>query len=108
MIHSPTELAADLKRYYEVVNQVYPVKGMFLFGSYARETMHKDSDIDVAVVVDRIPGQTKIDIGAKLFSLAAKVNVDIEPKCIFWDEYIDPPQASILQEIISTGKEIVG
>jgi hypothetical protein len=35
------------------------------------------------------------------------VDPAIEPKCIFWDEYENHDEASILFEIIDTGVEIV-
>lgn len=108
MVERSNELASTLKQFYNSVNQLYPVKKMLLYGSYAKGTMHKDSDIDVAVIVDRIPGKNRIDITSSLFTIARHVNYEIEPKCIFWDEYLNPPQASILSEIIRTGKEIEG
>jgi hypothetical protein len=34
------------------------------------------------------------------------VDANIEPKCIFWDEYQHYEKASILAEIIKTGIEV--
>jgi len=106
MILEEDELAITLKKYYESVSQVYAVKKMILFGSYAKGTTRKDSDIDVGVVIERIPGKSRIEIMTNLFSLVRNINVDIEPYLIYWDEYLNPPHASILSEIISTSKEI--
>ena len=106
MVETTTELNNTLTRFYESVRKIYPVRKMLLYGSYAKGTTHKDSDIDVAVVVDRVAGKTRIDITENLFFLARKINYDIEPKCIFWDEFMNPEPASILAEILKTSKEI--
>jgi len=43
-----------VKNYAEVVKKAFPVKKIILYGSYAKETAGKDSDIDVTVVFDSI------------------------------------------------------
>ncbi len=93
--------------FYELVREKYPVKGMFLFGSYAKGKPHKDSDIDVGVIIDAKNHNDRITITAKLFHEASKIDTLIEPKCIFWDEYKKHDKASILAEIIRTGIKIV-
>ena len=40
-----------INRYAELVKKTLPVDMIILYGSYARGTEHKDSDIDIAVVV---------------------------------------------------------
>ncbi len=107
MVEGAIELNKTLARFYESIREVYPIRKMLLYGSYAKGTTHKDSDIDVAVIVDRIAGKSRIDITENLFSLASTINNDIEPKCIFWDEFMNPDPASILAEIIKTSREIV-
>lgn len=47
---------------------------IFLYGSYGKG----DSDIDIAVVVDQIPGDY-LDTMAKLWKLTRNVDQDIEP-----------------------------
>jgi len=95
-----------LSEYYESVKGQFPLRKMLLFGSHAKGLANEDSDIDIAVIVDRIPGMNRIEITTRLFLLAAKLNTDIEPKCIFWDEYLNPEPATILSEILRTAKEI--
>jgi len=41
-------------RFYQVARQLFPIKKMLLYGSHAEGTATKDSDIDVAVVVDQM------------------------------------------------------
>jgi predicted nucleotidyltransferase len=93
-------------RFYQVAKQLFPIKKMLLYGSHARGTATEDSDIDVAVVVDDTDHSRRIEITASLFHAAFDIDATIEPKCIFWDEYVNPEKASILSEIIDKSIEI--
>jgi len=93
-------------RFYQSVRQLFPIKKVLLYGSYAKGRATEHSDIDIAVVVDEADHSKRIEITAGLFHAAFGVDAAIEPKCIFWDEYKDHDKASILSEIISTGIEI--
>lgn len=79
---------------------------MLLFGSYAKGTFHKDSDIDVAVVVDIADHSRRTDITSALLHYAWQIDSRIEPKTIFWDEYQNHETASILAEIVRTSIEL--
>lgn len=93
-------------RFYQSARQLFPIKKMLLYGSHARGTATKDSDIDVAVVVDETDHSRRIEITARLFHAAFNIDAAIEPKCIFWDEYVNHDKASILSEIIDKSIEI--
>ncbi len=93
-------------RFYRSARQLLPIKKVLLYGSHARGMANKNSDIDVAVVVDETDHSRRIEITARLFHVAYDVDATIEPKCIFWDEYLNPDKASILSEIISKAVEI--
>ena len=93
-------------RFYQAAKQLFPIKKMLLYGSHANGTATEDSDIDVAVVVDQPDHSKRIEITARLFHAAFDIDAAIEPKCIFWDEYVNPEKASILSEIISKSIEI--
>ena len=93
-------------RFYQAAKQLFPIKKMLLYGSYANGTATEDSDIDVAVVVDQPDHSKRVEITARLFHSAFDIDAAIEPKCIFWDEYQHPDKASILSEIISKAIEI--
>ena len=92
--------------FYGAVKPLFPVKKVLLYGSHAKGQATQDSDIDVAVVVDEADHSRRIEITARLFHVAFGVDPAIEPKCIFWDEYNEHDEASILSEIIRTGVEI--
>ncbi len=77
-------------------------KKVILFGSYARNTPHEWSDIDLALVSDDFTGSRWDDRGK--ISPADIKFVDIEPH-IFNSTYFEEGDPFI-EEIIKTGKEI--
>lgn len=50
------EAINKLKKYKKLLSNHMKFKEMILFGSYAKGTAHKDSDLDVAIVVDELKG----------------------------------------------------
>ena len=107
MVQEQAVILNKLSRFHDSARQLFPIKKMFLYSSYAKGIATENSDIDVAVVIDETDHSKRFDITAKLFHAASDIDVTIEPKCIFWDEYERPDEASILSEIISTGIELV-
>ena len=102
------EIENKIADYYKVVAKKYPVKKILLFGSYAYGKPNKDSDIDIAVVLDLPLKSDRIQITADLFHFTRSVDVLLEPKCIFYKEYLSPAKGSILEFIVSNAKTIVG
>ncbi|MBU1752926.1 nucleotidyltransferase domain-containing protein [bacterium] len=90
-------------RFYEIIKRLYPVKKIILYGSYAKDTTTKESDIDVGVVIDLPDDTNTIKITSRLFHYASNIDVSIEPLCILWSEYQNCEKGSILSEIIKTG-----
>lgn len=66
------------KEYAAVVRESINTEAIILYGSQANGTSHEHSDIDIAVIVDEIPGDY-LDTAALLWRLSRKVNMDIEP-----------------------------
>jgi predicted nucleotidyltransferase len=90
--------AIDLaRRYSELVIRHLPVKQVYLFGSYAREAAGPDSDIDIAVIVERLDVDY-LDEQARLFRLRRSVDLRIEPVLIE-----DGDRSGILKSIRDTG-----
>lgn len=106
MDQGPPIIREKVLRFYESAKQLFPIRKMLLYGSYAKGTATEDSDIDVAVVVDQTDHSKRVEITARLFHAAFDIDAAIEPKCIFWDEYQNPDKASILSEIIINSIEI--
>lgn len=100
------EVKESVRRFGEYISKELPVKKVLLYGSYAKDSPRADSDIDVAVFVDYPDHEHRLEIATKLFHLAGDIDVDIEPKCFFWDEYQNCIQGSILSEVLSTAIEM--
>jgi predicted nucleotidyltransferase len=66
------------KCYAEKVRQFMPVRMVVLYGSHVSGTSHKDSDIDIAVIVDEFQGDY-LKASADLFDLVRGINTRIEP-----------------------------
>ena len=66
------------REYADAVRQIMDTDAIFLYGSHTRGTATKDSDIDIAVVVDRIPDDYLGTVTA-LWTLTRTVSLEIEP-----------------------------
>ena len=51
----------------------------FLFGSFAKNKQHRDSDIDIAIVIKNLKDAAKFDLQVKLMMLASQFDSRIEP-----------------------------
>jgi predicted nucleotidyltransferase len=91
-----------VKQYSDLVRTYFPVQKIILFGSYAKGTAGEYSDIDVAVVVDKIDGDL-LESKAKLFNLTHDIDVSIEP-ILFESDTADP--SGFFAEIQKTGEVI--
>ena len=77
------------------------IEAVYLFGSYAKGTANKDSDIDVALVVNHFEGDF-FDVIPPIWRLIEKVDFRIEPHVIARDT----DYAGFLDEIQHTGIRI--
>lgn len=94
-----------VKTYKSLVKQSFPLKidQFWLFGSYAKGTSHRDSDIDVALVVEHLDEDYDFfKTEPVLWKLKRNVDVRIEPHIIARDN----DYAGFLNEIKRTGIEI--
>jgi len=90
-----------VKQFAGIVKQAMPVKKIILYGSYARESEHPGSDIDIAVIVDRIDGDY-LELSAKLFEMVRDIDVRIEP--VLLNENAD--KSGFIESIMKYGREI--
>ncbi len=72
------EIIKIAQRYAEKVKAAMPVKMIVLYGSQVGGTAHKESDIDIAVIVDDFQGDY-LAASAELFNLVRGINTRIEP-----------------------------
>jgi predicted nucleotidyltransferase len=97
------DIIEKVRAYKALVLEIFPIKieKVYLFGSFAKGTTHKDSDIDVAFVVEHFTGDF-FKIVPPLWRLKRQVDYRIEPHVISRDE----DYAGFLNEIQRTGVEI--
>jgi len=84
-----------------LLNRYFPHEKVYLFGSYAKETYHRDSDIDVAIVVSHIEGDY-FSIQPLLWKLRRQIDDRIEPVLIEREN----DAGGFLGEILKYGIEI--
>ncbi|MCU0845406.1 MAG: nucleotidyltransferase domain-containing protein [Spirochaetes bacterium] len=90
-----------IREYAGLVRRALPVSAIVLYGSYARGEEGRDSDIDIAVVVDELR-EDFLDVNARLFALCREVDVAIEPKLIVKKNNT----SGFLESILKYGKVI--
>lgn len=90
-----------VKQYADIVKQTMAVKRIVLYGSYARGCENHLSDIDVAVIVDRIEGDY-LELSSRLFKLVREIDTRIEP--VLLSEEAD--KSGFIESIMKYGKEI--
>ena len=86
------------KEYAAAVRKIMDTTSIFLYGSYAKGTATKDSDIDIAVVVKQIPGDY-LDTVASLWKLTRSIIHEIEPVLLSADD----AETGFLETIQRTG-----
>ncbi len=96
------EAISKVKAYKQLLNDYFELEKVYLFGSYAKDTFEKNSDIDVAIVVNHIEGDY-FSVNPLLWKLRRQVDDRIEPILIEKDN----DHANFLEEIQKYGIEIV-
>ena len=95
-----------VKSYKKLVIEQFPVpiEQFWLFGSYAKNNAHKDSDIDIALVVAHLDeGYSVLKTEPVLWRLKRQIDLRIEPHVIARDT----DYAGMLDEIQHTGIQII-
>ena len=89
----------------QISESVIPLKRVVLFGSYAKNTQHKWSDIDVALVADNFNGAGFYDIALFGKTLIKKPFRSIQPKTYNTRQF-KSDKDPFVDEILRTGIEI--
>ncbi len=95
------EAISKVKQYTVLLKQYLPIEKVYLFGSYAKNTNREDSDIDVAIVVNKIDGDF-FSVNPLLWKLRRQIDDRIEP--ILIEREFD--EADFISEIQKHGIEI--
>jgi predicted nucleotidyltransferase len=106
MLRTKNEVIDICKKYVEFVNKAFFVEGAWLFGSYAKDSAHEWSDIDIAILsadFDLIPKP----IGMQILSrMAQQFDNSIEPVIIRPKERDELIIGTMAEEIIRSGLKI--
>lgn len=95
------EAIKKVKAYRILLKEHFQLENVYLFGSYAKGNYREDSDIDVAIVVNRIDGDY-FSINPLLWKLRRQIDDRIEP--ILIEKDFD--DANFLAEVQKFGIEI--
>ena len=95
------EAVDKIKKYSDLVNQKINTKKIILYGSYAKGNWQDESDIDVAVIVDKVEGDF-LEKKVLLYKLRRNIDSRIEPVLI--EEGND--ESGFLEEIMKHGEVV--
>jgi uncharacterized protein len=90
-----------LKLYKSVLERYIDFDKLYLYGSFAKGTNNNDSDIDVAIVVDKLD-KDYFEITPLIWKLRRDIDLRIEPVILEKDK----DHSGFLQEITDHGIEI--
>ena len=83
------------QRYKAIVAERLSLKSLYLYGSYSKGNQTEDSDIDIAVVVERM-SDNYFDDTPLLWKLKRKVSNLIEP-VLLTEDFDNPLYADVLK-----------
>jgi predicted nucleotidyltransferase len=104
MVERNADVEKILKHFLDEVQQKYHIVGAYLYGSFARGTSNKWSDIDVAIISPDFSDDL-FEERLNLMKLAASIDDRIEPKP-FKKELFDPNDP-LVDEIQKNGIQLL-
>lgn len=97
------EIMESINKYIEKISKYYKIEAIILFGSYAKGTQNKDSDIDIAIISSDF--KDIFDDMADLIGYTWKIDTRIEPHPISKEDY-EKIATPFVQEVIDTGIKV--
>ncbi len=91
-----------VQQYAKRIQDRYNPKAIYLYGSYAKGTETKNSDIDIAVVINPTDAKQYMKMFSDLFVIASDYQVSIEPNLLVEDGAEN--KYSFLEEVKQTGR----
>jgi len=92
------EVIEKVKKYSQLVTETFHPEMIVLYGSYAKGTAGEESDIDVAVIFDKI-GDDYLDRFHKLYKLRRGIDSRIEPVLL----ELGNDKSGFCEDILKTG-----
>ncbi|MCL2195314.1 MAG: nucleotidyltransferase domain-containing protein [Oscillospiraceae bacterium] len=100
MLDKETVLALSHRYAHEVQRMLSP-QAIVLFGSYANDTAHAYSDIDIAIILNDFRGNY-LETSKQLYKLRRNISADIEPHLL--DAADD--KSGFVRHVFNTGQVI--
>jgi predicted nucleotidyltransferase len=98
------DINSIINKFIALVSIEFPVKSLYLFGSYANGNARQNSDIDIAIVSDKFEGRRFWD-REKLGKYVIKSSFDLEVHPYKTEDFTEDDP--FVKEIIRTGQKIV-
>src|SRR6056297_3007546 len=77
-----------IAKYLDLIKEKYSdLESVYLFGSYAKGRTTDDSDIDLALVFNKLEDSRRFDLQVQLMLLAAKIDSRIEPHPLSYEDF---------------------
>lgn len=97
----------EIAKYVNYVDKTYKIDKVILFGSYAKKTSTKDSDVDLALVSKDF-GKKPLIEAMELYKMRYKsgITIDIQPHSFSLDEFNNNVDNFFIIEITKTGIDI--
>lgn len=103
-MYSQSDINNLVSKFVNLVANEFPIKSVYLFGSYAKGEAEEYSDIDLAVVSDNFEGSRFFD-KEKLNKYILKTSIDLEIHPFRTMDFTE--DNPFVKEIIQTGLKIV-
>jgi predicted nucleotidyltransferase len=100
----PPKVIESVKQFLARISSEIPVKKAILFGSFAKGTFDKDSDVDLAIFSDYFENITRVEGTTYLLIQAQEFDLDLEPLAFTEKEYNE--RLGIVDEILKTGIDV--
>ncbi len=105
MVKKTDQLTVKLKLFINVLQEMFDVYAVVLFGSYAEGNENEYSDIDIAVFSANF-GKNPFEEMKTLFKLRRKIDTNIEPLPFSRNDFFEHNKANLVNDILSKGKII--
>jgi predicted nucleotidyltransferase len=96
------EIINKLKEYIDIIQQYFNLKLVIFYGSYSNNTQTVNSDIDVAIFIEKDKDIDYYNSVVELFKLRENIDYRIEPNLFFYSES-GYENASLENYIINNG-----
>lgn len=103
-MYSQSDINNIVSKFVNLVSDEFPIKTVYLFGSYANGNAREYSDVDLAIVSDKFEGSRFFD-KKKLNKYILKTSIDLEVHPFRTVDFTE--DNPFVKEIIHTGLKIV-